>query len=104
MNEKPNGKGQRWMFKIKERQSLMVSIASRRVIRVLRHYGRIQYVSKKMRYVVMYVDAERVASVLPEIQKLRNVTKVEFSHWRELDPEVVDLKSTGLYKTQDEDD
>ena len=45
-----------------------------------------------------------MAKVLPEIKQLRNVKRVELSPWQTLDPDVVDLKSTGLYKSQDEDE
>ena len=84
------------MFELTERQGL--------VVRVLRHYGRIQYVSKHFHYVMMYVNHAQVAKVLPEIKQLRNVKRVELSPWQTLDPDVVDLKSTGLYKSQDEDE
>ena len=56
-------------FELVPRRGLAVYISSHRVIRALRHYGRV------------------VPSALPD-----------------LDPDVADLASTGLYKTHDEDD
>lgn len=92
------------MFELTKRQELVVTITSRRVVRVLRHYGRVQYVSRRFHYVILYVAADQVATVTAELEKLRNVSHVSQSPWQTLDPEVVELKSTVLYKTQDEDD
>ncbi len=43
------------MFKLIPRRSLIIYINNNRVIRALRRYGRIDYISRRMHYVVMYV-------------------------------------------------
>lgn len=48
------------MFKLIPRRSLIIYINNNRVIRALRHYGQIDYISRRMHYVVMYVDQSDV--------------------------------------------
>ncbi|GAB6934212.1 MAG: YlbG family protein [Calditerricola sp.] len=50
----------------------------------LRKFGNIHYVSQRMKYVVLYVDGERVDDIVRQIERLRFVRKVERSHRHEL--------------------
>lgn len=79
------------MFKIKERQGLIVYINNFHVLRRLRRYGHIMYVSRRMHYVVMYVDRASAESLQEKLEKLYNVTHVEFSEWPNIDPTVFGL-------------
>lgn len=91
-------------FEFVPRRGLAVYISSRRVIRALRHYGRVHYVSKRAHYAIIYVDEAQVAETIERLEKLHNVKRVVPSALPDLDPDVADLASTGLYKTHDEDD
>lgn len=91
-------------FAIKQRQSLIVYVNNLRTIRNLRHYGRIEYVSKKMRYAVIYMDRENIEDVYQKLKSLKFVKKVIYSHWPDIDPDMSDLKAAGIYKHETEED
>ncbi|MGX6429098.1 YlbG family protein [Levilactobacillus yonginensis] len=63
-------------FEIQPRQSLIVYTYSLKQTRQLKRYGTVMYVSKKMRYVVMYVDQKDVTSLTDQLNKLRFVKRV----------------------------
>lgn len=67
------------MFAIKERVSLSIWVYSLKQIRQLRRYGMIYYVSKRMKYVVMYIDEKQLDSTVKTLNNLRFVKKVEVS-------------------------
>lgn len=92
------------MFKLTARRALVVYINGNRVVRALRHYGIVRYVSRRMHYVILYVDQDQIEAVKAKIGHLRAVRKVEESIRPDLDPTLTDLKMTGLYKLHDEDD
>ncbi|TGD17844.1 YlbG family protein [Levilactobacillus suantsaiihabitans] len=63
-------------FEIQARQSLIVYTYSLKQTRQLKRYGTVMYVSKKMRYVVLYVNQADVASLAEQLGKLRFVKRV----------------------------
>lgn len=91
------------MFEITQRQGLIVYINNSHVLRRIRHYGHIIYVSKRMHYVVLYVNQDQLNQIEQSLVNLHNVTKVIKSQLPNLDPTVFNLESTGLYKKNDED-
>lgn len=92
------------MFNLTPRRALIVYINGNRVIRALRHYGLIEYVSRRMHYVVLYVNQKDVTELSDKISHLRAVRKVEQSARPDLDPTLSDLELTGVYQPHDEDD
>lgn len=64
------------VFEIQARQSLIVYTYSLKQTRQLKRYGTVMYVSKKMRYVVLYVNREDVTSLTEQLSKLRFVKRV----------------------------
>ncbi|WP_241559479.1 YlbG family protein [Lacticaseibacillus hulanensis] len=74
-------------MEIQPRQELVVWVHSLRQVRQLRRYGSVLYTSRRMKYVLIYVDAEEVDDVTEKISRLRFVRSVEPSHRNELDPE-----------------
>lgn len=92
------------MFTLTKRRALIVYISGKRVVRTLQHYGAIRYVSKRMHYVVLYVNQEDLTDIKARLQKLRAVRHVLESARPDLDPTLTDLEQTGLYKMHDEDD
>ncbi|WP_204121482.1 MULTISPECIES: YlbG family protein [Levilactobacillus] len=63
-------------FEMQARQSLIVYTYSLKQTRQLKRYGTVMYVSKKMRYVVLYVDQEDVKSLTDQLSQLRFVKRV----------------------------
>lgn len=73
------------MFTIKERVSVSVWVYSLKQLRQLRRYGMIYYVSKRMKYVVMYLDKSNLETASKALNNLRFVKKVEVSPRQEID-------------------
>lgn len=92
------------MFKLTARRALVVYINGNRVVRTLHHYGIVRYFSRRMHYVILYVDQDQIDTVKNKISHLRAVRRVEESVRPDLDPTLTDLEMTGLYKLHDEDD
>ncbi|MDT6980406.1 YlbG family protein [Levilactobacillus zymae] len=63
-------------FDIQPRQSLIVYTYSLKQTRQLKRYGTVMYVSKKMRYVVLYVDQKDIDELTQKLQRLRFVKRV----------------------------
>lgn len=65
---------------IEARRGLVVWVYSLKQVRNLRRYGYIHYVSKKMKYVVLYVNEENVEATIEKIEKQFFVRTVEPSY------------------------
>lgn len=62
-----------------ERSGIIVWLHDPKAARNLDRYGNIHYISKKMNYVVLYVNANRLDENMKVIQNLPYVKKVERS-------------------------
>ncbi|CAI2680884.1 YlbG family protein [Apilactobacillus apinorum] len=69
---------------IEDRKSLIVYVYSTKQVRQLKKYGLIYYVSQKMHYVVMYVNADNYEWVKEKISSLRIVKKVEETPYEQI--------------------
>lgn len=69
---------------IKKRDGLIVWMFNTKYLRVLRRYGYVHYVSKRMKYAVMYCDHEATGSIVSQLTKMRFVRSVEPSHLQEI--------------------
>lgn len=78
------------------RQGLVVYVRGRRVLRVIRHYGQIGYVSKKLHYCLVYVNQDQVATTKTALEALHDVRRVVLSPWSTLDPTVTSLAEVGI--------
>lgn len=63
-----------------KRQGLIVWFQNRRNLRQIRRYGRIIYVSRKMRFVVLYVNKDDIEDVENKLNEFRFVKKIERSY------------------------
>ncbi|OLO40774.1 hypothetical protein BTR23_04690 [Alkalihalophilus pseudofirmus] len=61
------------------RQGMAVWLHSLKYARQLRKFGNVHYVSKKMKYVVLYCDQENIDGLVDRLQSLHFVKKVEVS-------------------------
>ncbi|MFD1465853.1 YlbG family protein [Lapidilactobacillus mulanensis] len=73
------------MFTMKERISLSVWLYSLKQVRQLRRYGMIYYISKRMKYVIIYLDESQLEATVKALNNLRFVKKVEVSPRKQID-------------------
>lgn len=66
-------------FKLVSRRALIVYMKQLKYVKQLRRYGSIQYVSRKMKYVVLYVNESEIEQIQKEVETLRGVIKVDIS-------------------------
>lgn len=67
------------------RQSLIIWLYSSKNIKPLRKHGFIHYISKRMKYVVMYIDKEEVDEAIEAIKSYHFVRDVELSYRDDID-------------------
>ncbi len=70
-----------------ERAGLIVWVNDLKSAKNLERYGTIHYISKRMHYVVMYVNADRSEDTMKQLQKLPFVKKIERSYRNEIKTE-----------------
>lgn len=63
-----------------QRQSIIVWLYSLKQAKMLRRYGNVHFVSKKLKYVVLYCNQEEVESIMEKISSYSFVKKVEPSY------------------------
>ncbi|ABP90515.1 conserved hypothetical protein [Streptococcus suis 05ZYH33] len=77
------------MFEKKNRTCLTVYLHYNRDARKLSQYGDIVYHSKRLQYVLVYMDQELVKATILKLKKERFVKKVVPSYIKELDQNFV---------------
>ncbi|WP_429971227.1 YlbG family protein [Fructilactobacillus sp. Tb1] len=65
------------METIQTRNELLVSVFSLKQAKNLKKYGDIRFISKKMHYVILFVNNENLDDTIIEIKKQRFVKRVE---------------------------
>lgn len=70
-----------------ERTGIIIWLNDLKMIKHLERYGTIHYSSKKMLYVVMYLNADQAESTMQQIEKYPFVKKVEKSFRNEIQTE-----------------
>lgn len=63
-----------------KRQGLIVWLHSLKHVKLLRKYGNIHYVSKRMKYVVLYCDMEQIEQIAEKLSSFSFVKHVEPSY------------------------
>src|SRR5699024_375410 len=63
-----------------KRQGIIVWFQHRKNIKQIRRFGNLIYVSKKMRYAVLYVDQTEVDTIIEKMSKLSFISKIEVSY------------------------
>lgn len=72
-------------FKAIERQSIIVWLYTLKQVKNIRKFGHIQFISKKLRYVVLYTNRNEINDIKEKLEKLHYVQKVEVSHLDDID-------------------
>lgn len=62
------------------RQGIIVWFQHRKNIKQIRRFGNLIYVSKKMRYAVLYVNQEEVEATIENMSKLSFISQIDVSH------------------------
>lgn len=69
---------------LNERQGIIVWVYSLRHLKTLKRFGLIHYVSKRMKYVVVYVDRVDAEAIEKKLNGLHFVRQVELSYRPEI--------------------
>lgn len=72
-------------LEVNERQGLIVWVYSLKHMKTLKRQGMIHYVSKKMKYVVLYVNRADIDAIEKKLNSFHFVRQVERSHRPEID-------------------
>jgi len=70
-----------------ERYGYIVWVTDLKAARALEKYGTVHYMSRKMHYVVIYMNADRAEDTIRNIQRLHFVKRVERSYRNEIKTE-----------------
>ena len=89
-------------FEAKARRGVIVYLYHLRQSKQLRRFGNIQYVSRKMKYALVYMDEELVDKTVSKLKQLRFVKRVEISRRPVLKVEF-DEQNQKAYKLTEED-
>lgn len=71
----------------KQRTGLIVWVNDVKPAKNLERYGTVHFISKRLHYVALYVDAERAEDVMKNMQRLPYVKSIERSYRNELKTE-----------------
>ncbi|WP_461224152.1 YlbG family protein [Lacticaseibacillus suihuaensis] len=92
------------MLEVTARQGLVVWVYSLKQIKALRHYGTVLYVSKRMKYVYLYLDEDKVADTIAKVEKLRFVKSAVPSPQAALRTEYAGDSSLAAVEDDEDDD
>ncbi|MFB5677599.1 YlbG family protein [Paenibacillus terreus] len=70
-----------------ERTGYIIWVSDVKAARNLEKYGSVHYISKRLQYVVMYMDAHRAEDTIKNIRRLPYVRKIERSFRNEIKTE-----------------
>lgn len=92
-------------FEIQKRRGIIVWVYSLKQLKTLKRFGLVHYVSKKMKYVVLYVNEEMVAEVEAKLNALHFVRGVEPSYRPDVEMNFADRIGTkAAYQVKDEEE
>lgn len=67
-----------------KRQGIVIYLQSVKFVKMIRKFGNVHYVSKRMKYVVMYIDGDQCEDIIAKLSKMNFVKKVDLSYKAEL--------------------
>lgn len=77
---------------MKERQGLIVYVHHLKQAKSLRRYGHVHYISRKMKYVVIYCDYDEIEAAINKVSRLPYVREVMPSYRRFVNTEFENAK------------
>ncbi|RYM07278.1 DUF2129 domain-containing protein [Sporolactobacillus sp. THM7-7] len=69
---------------MQKRDGLIVWLSTTKYLRILRRFGYVHYVSKRMKYAVLYCNGEETESVVSRLAKMKFVKSIDYSYLQEL--------------------
>lgn len=79
-----------------KRLGLAVWVRNIKAAKNLRKFGNVHYISRRLQYVSMYVDAKNIEHTIDRIRKLNFVTRVEPSHRHEIPTEYSNSRTESI--------
>ncbi|MFC7392435.1 YlbG family protein [Scopulibacillus cellulosilyticus] len=76
------------------RRGIIIWLHHLKHVKTLRRFGHIHYVSKNMKYVVIYCDCEKIENILCELESLKYIKDVSMSYLQDIKTEY-DKKKFG---------
>lgn len=91
-------------FQLTKRRGLVVWVYSLRQLKNLKRFGLVHYVSRKMKYVVIYLNEDDFAETMQKIEKLHFVRSVDPSYRPDIEMNFADKIGTRAAYQMPEDD
>lgn len=92
-------------FIMQKRRGIIVWVYSLKQLKTLKRYGLVHFVSRKMKYVVLYVNEETVEEVEEKLQTLHFVRQVERSYRPDIEMNFADrIGTNAAYQVKDDDE
>ncbi|KAF1304714.1 MULTISPECIES: YlbG family protein [Enterococcus] len=92
-------------FELIKRRGLVVWVYSLRQLKNLKRLGFVHYVSRKMKYVVIYLNEENFGEMKEKIERLHFVRSVEPSYRPDIEMNFADKIGTrAAYQAEDYDE
>ncbi|USS90924.1 YlbG family protein [Fructilactobacillus carniphilus] len=80
---------------MEKRTELLVSLFSVKQAKTLQRFGDVRYVSRRMRYAILYVKQADVNKIMRELNQLRMVKRVDVAPTQTLEFQFEDLNQTA---------
>ena len=90
-------------FEIQPRRALYVYLKNKRHVPQLKKFGKITYVSRRMGYVMLYVNDEDIAAQIDKIKQYKFVRDVLSSPRPDIDPDLGDVHDDIFFENYDEE-
>ncbi|EOL43855.1 YlbG family protein [Enterococcus phoeniculicola] len=92
-------------FTVQKRRGIIVWVYSLKQLKNLKRFGLVHYVSRKMKYVVLYLNEETFDTSEEKIKKLHFVRKVERSYRPDVEMNFADRIGTkAAYQVHEEEE
>ncbi|MGM0212884.1 YlbG family protein [Enterococcus sp. AZ109] len=92
-------------FTVQKRRGIVIWVYSLKQLKTLKRYGLIHYVSRKMKYVVLYVNEEVLEESEEKLRALHFVRQVERSYRPDVEMNFADRIGTkAAYQVKEEEE
>lgn len=88
---------------LRKRKGVYVYLKHLRLSKQLRKFGTILYVSRKMKYVLLYIDEDLLEENLSKMKALKYITKIELSPRDEIAEDLEEVRGTANTLLDEED-
>lgn len=85
-----------------DRQAIVIWMSHLKQVRSLKRFGNVHYVSRKLKYAVLYCDMDRIPEIMEKLSRFHYVKRIEESYRPFLKTEYESKKESGLEKRQED--